>query len=195
MEKIQIENMVNEIITFLKKWDLWESVEIYCDGKRYLPYSNSNYDYIDMNDYQKVFDTSPEQLPLLYIWCEGTRLSSLLAYGVYEVRLSKLSDAERKYIIKAEKLDELHRLYYEDHSILEETDFDSYEEYFELERELEEQEIIEELCFFEPYNCGEAVVEKIRREFYAIIEKPGTVHRELGHCAGFGFFAKENIIM
>mgnify|MGYP003304233883 CR=1 FL=1 len=99
MEQNKLEELTYQIISLLKKWQLWDSIDIFCNGKFYSSYSGdgplfsrpSTRGFRDLDDvwvglsnqngmdeYLSYYIDSPESDPVMYITCEGTALSDLL---------------------------------------------------------------------------------------------------------------------
>ena len=99
MDQNKLEELVYQIISLLKKWQLWDSIDIFCNGKFYSSYSGdrplfsrpSTRGFRDLDDvwvglsnqngmdeYLSYYINPPESDPVMYITCEGTALSDLL---------------------------------------------------------------------------------------------------------------------
>ena len=99
MDQNKLEELVYQIISLLKKWQLWDSIDIFCNGKFYSSYSGdrplfsrpSTRGFRDLDDvwvglsnqngmdeYLSYYIDPPENDPVMYITCEGTALSDLL---------------------------------------------------------------------------------------------------------------------
>lgn len=99
MDQNKLEELTYRIVSLLKKWQLWDSIDIFCNGKFYSSYpgdgdlfprpstrgfrdledvwvglSNQN----GMDEYLSYYIDPPESDPVMYITCEGTALSDLL---------------------------------------------------------------------------------------------------------------------
>ena len=99
MDQNKLEELVYQIISLLKKWQLWDSIDIFCNGKFYSSYSGdgplfsrpSTRGFRDLDDvwvglsnqngmdeYLSYYINPSESDPVMYITCEGTALSDLL---------------------------------------------------------------------------------------------------------------------
>ena len=99
MDGNKLEELTYQIISLLKKWQLWDSIDIFCNGKFYSSYPGdgplfsrpSTREFRDLDDvwvglsnqngmdeYLSYYIDPPESDPVMYITCEGTALSDLL---------------------------------------------------------------------------------------------------------------------
>lgn len=99
MEQKALEELTYQIISLLKKWQLWESIEILWNGKCYASFPSDGWlsprpctrgfrDYKDVwvslaechwrDEYLSYYMYPPESDPVMFITCEGTALSDLL---------------------------------------------------------------------------------------------------------------------
>ena len=60
-------------------------------------------------------------------------------------------------------------------------EFDSFEEFNELEQELEDEEIRQAIRFMEPVQCEREVREIICREFEEVFQKHGFEEFDMGY--------------
>ena len=99
MDGNKLEELTYQIISLLKKWQLWDSIDIFCNGKFYSSYPGdgplfsrpSTREFRDLDDvwvglsnqngmdeYLSYYIDPPENDPIMYITCEGTASSDLL---------------------------------------------------------------------------------------------------------------------
>lgn len=187
MDRRHVENIAYDLIVFLKKWNLWDSVNIFCNGKRYSSHKRGECTqgfryltdvYVSKEEcpeelYSLYYESGSQGVPLLVISYDGTRLSELLTWGNYRTELHKLSVDALRYVIKAEDLEDEIKCHYKAHPILDDTEFYSRKEFLELESELVEEAVLEELKWRAPYRCGRKVVEAIEQELQSIMDKHG----------------------
>jgi hypothetical protein len=145
------EDLVNDIVSFCKKWGLWKDTTVYTGGKRYTDFDATKCDVFRSHTFVVVSEephsekwtvfSNPDHL--LDMTFEGP-LSMLLRHGEYEVEVCDLSDVAKKYITGAEsgrvaekiadKILEDTCKYIEDNQGWDPAEFDSYEEYLELKQ-------------------------------------------------------------
>ncbi|MGN0436883.1 MAG: hypothetical protein ACI4F4_00040 [Lachnospiraceae bacterium] len=141
-----------EIFTFLKKWGLWKEVQIFTGGKCYtdekgelqirdeaclekyttgitgIPDCNGDLTYADYSNPERLLDMTFEGP--LYL---------LLNYGDYEVCIDDTSEEVRHFIIEEnsdfqEEVDDLMEAYLEGKIGWDPIEYDSYEEWLQLNR-------------------------------------------------------------
>lgn len=176
MTKLETENFGYEVIKFLQGWDLWDGVAVVFNGNRYSGTEPEGVfgNLRDIRDIRISVSNDEEfkdyKNTVLVIECEG-KLSEFLAYGSYCPKYDNLS-YEAKLCVANEDGSVDYELE-ERLPILDRDDFDSYQEYLDLEAEMEEQEIhrILDDFYFGGQTCGEKVKNHIKNEFYALLEK------------------------
>lgn len=154
------EQLAKEIISFCKKWGMWQDVAIYTGGKCYTD-APENYRYDGIRGVIVKEEMHPEEctgglLNGVDGECEWKSFSNpehfldmnfdgplcqLLRHGEYEVKTEKLSEEAKKYICQNDEeiLDNAYLNamdYLENKEGLDSTEFDSYEEYLELAGDL-----------------------------------------------------------
>lgn len=111
MEEYKLEELTYQIVSLLKKWHLWDSVEIYFNGKCYSSFLYDNpiffrpstrgfRDFEDVwvsfaechwkDKYISCYIYPPETEPVMHITCEGTALSDILCGKRDSVSIFKL---------------------------------------------------------------------------------------------------------
>jgi len=197
----EIDDFTFELIRFCFKWGLWEDTQIFSNGNRYsfcLPGEESTdfrgfrvritkerpEDYIpgllEDKDYQELY-VNPDHILSMK---QGERLYMLTDEGLFAAELSKLSE------------EGVHQLLMLDHGILEEAlgviegedpdpileqmEFESYDEFRELEDDLQDLrllEIIDHIRKRERVHYSgfkNPVVNRILEEFNGIFDKYGV---------------------
>lgn len=122
MDQNKLEELTYQIISLLKKWQLWDSIDIFCNGKFYSSYPGdgplfsrpSTRGFRDLEDvwvglsnkngtdeYLCYYIHPPESEPVMYITCEGTALSDLLCGKRDSMSTFDLPYCEDKAKIKA----------------------------------------------------------------------------------------------
>ena len=196
MTNTQVEALAYDLICFLKKWGLWRKMELYClSTKRvfcdtvpdfhssalsagHMGFRQLGDVYVASIDQERWDDSAFQEPdldePVLVLECDDSQLYELVYEKNPTIRLSQLSCTIREYVLKhaIEESDELSflRLDLEERPILDDTEFDSYDAYLEMELELEDELMeLEDEC-----RCGELVADRIIREFDALLERHGV---------------------
>ena len=120
------EKLAMEIVAFLQKWGMWQDVQIFTGGKCY---SDEHGKMVVRDD-----DSDPERL--LDMTFEGP-LSLLLRHHEYEVKIADVSDEVRHVIVPEtdecrDETAELMEEYLEGKHSWDPAEYDSYEEWLEL---------------------------------------------------------------
>lgn len=152
----ELEDLVYKIICWMKKWALWDSSTIYSRGKAFSSY-HKRADYFGMAERKQsgwrgwedvwVWDYGFEELGedlqdkldlfALVIEC-GSSLIDLLEQGIYTADFYSLPDAARICLLRNIYLFESseswwYEAYLKDGVRFDDTEFDSFDEYQELE--------------------------------------------------------------
>lgn len=149
-KEIDSAKIAMEIFTFLKKWGLWKEVQIFTGGKQYTDKEGEL--HIRDEDYPEKYTTGISEITdcngeltyadysnperLLDMIFEGP-LYLLLNYGEYEACIGDTSEEVRHFIIEEtsdfqEEVDELTEAYLEGKIGWDPVEYDSYEEWLEL---------------------------------------------------------------
>lgn len=182
-----------EIFSFLKKWGLWEDVQIYTGGKCYGADGNGELQIKDEDcpgkyttgitgirdcngDLEDADYSNPERL--LDMTFEGP-LYQLLNYGEYEVCIDDTSEEVRRIIIEEtsdfqDEVDELMEAYLERESSWDPVEYDSYEEWLEIYQYYDMDEFSAES---EGRDCNRIQFSS-REEYEDFILRTATVREE-----------------
>ena len=203
MDAKRKEALIIDIVRFFKKYGLFRSVYLFCDGKSYSDFRTdacsegtgslcrvyiapSTYDVTP--EYIEYYGEAPQSTPLMTILFEGVGFRELISYGVYTAPVWKISNEALLFIAEKEELLEEYEEEFQDCPILDYTEFESYEEFQEMEAELEEKEILEILREAGSIPCSHRTVKAIEEEFFNIFAPYGIKLRPLGSCWGFVCF-------
>ena len=191
----ELDELLYEVIRFLKDWCLWESVSICCApaGKQFISYAEEDLDTpqglreipdVWISEYCETH-CAPEYLgggkdQTMVIMCEGETPLNNLLNGNYSAEFSELSGDAQQFILQHEELLGDWYEWYREEPQLDETEFDSYEEYRELEDERQDTFIKEQIEAFlrdtgsDSYD-GEEFRERlaglISQKFYGLLDK------------------------
>lgn len=221
----ELEDLVYKVICWLKKWVLWDGCVIFSRGKAFSSYNEREH-YREMAERKQsgwrnwedvwVWDYGFEELcqdlqdvldeDVLAIECGGT-LQTMLLEKIYTADFYSLPDAARICLLRNIYLFESseswwYEAYLKDGVRLDDTEFDSFDEYRELESDNREEfklDVLEEclsslrLLFHNPeregYSYNRAVAKLILGELDEIL-KPYHLRRwvdpysELPLCIG-----------
>lgn len=180
MEKEKKEQLIHEIIGFFKKWALWCPCQIYCDGICYSSYRLKGPCEEGIGDLSQVYigpstfntagtlmeceEETPPYEPFMILYFEGAEFSELIHYRFYMAPTQEIAKDALMFIAKEEGILEDIKEDLHCSPILNETEFESYDDYWELESELEEQEIQDRLWDLYKIDCGCEVICAIRKE-------------------------------
>lgn len=201
----EYENLVYDIIRYCKKWGMWEGVKIFCEGKSFsdalgdsegkvikegfrelkdvvVTEHDDPTDYICQEDEDMEGFVNPDHI--LSMVFDGP-LCTLLGSGVYEVEWNDIEQHGREYLIREGSVLEKYCDYDPDEveSILNQDEFDSYEEYEKLEEEMQNEALlnmIQDLTFETICYELDSVSDYIESEFRKILDKYGIWY-EMGH--------------
>ena len=210
MEIKQKEQLIIEIIAFFKKWALWQSVDIYCNKICYSSYQTDNStegvgdwrgvyiapsSYDVLPEYMEYYGEAPQSEPLMTILFEGVGFSELISHGFYIASVRGIFDDALMFIAREEGL-----LYeYEEelraYPLLDDTELESYEEYQDMEDELEEQEILQRLRETGPILCSRNTVDAIASEFHNIFGRYGVELSPIGYNWGYVCFEENATVV
>ena len=189
------EYLVEEIISFCEKWGMWKDVSIHfkdlCYADRY---------YKD-DEYKKVLEELKEKLKSRYHcyksdielnencvfkMCYDSTLAEVFGMGVYELDWDDISFEGKLYIVRNTDVLEANGYEKEDYEVfLDETEFDSYEEYKEMLQEENEKAFLK---FIGDVDLGlvsfevTPVVDYIEYEFVKILERYGLWYEPENIC-------------
>lgn len=191
MTKLQTENLVCDLIKFLKKWGLWKGTEIFaCFGKRYADSADAaagEWGFRDMpdvhvseSDRHKSLDEFCEKEtgvePPSVLWISCFALHELTWRSNLTIYLPQCSPPIRKFIIEAAGLLCDMPEDFEASSILDDTEFDSHNEYLALEMEMRQE--LEgsyiKATFGDFCEGGTEVAKRVIRELDALAERHGV---------------------
>ena len=191
----ELDELLYEVIRFLKDWGLWESVSIYCvpAGKQFSSYAEEDSDApqgfreipdVWISEYYKTYcaseDPSGGKDQTMVIMGEGDTPLNTLLNGNYSAEFSELSGDAQQFILQHEELLGDWYEWYQEEPQLDETEFDSYEEYRELEDERQDTFKKEQIVTFlrdEKYESydgeefREGLAELISQKFYGLLDK------------------------
>ena len=200
MENKQKKQLVIEVIRFFKKWALWGSVDIFCNNIRYscFRFDESTEGSGDLSgvyiapSFDKATTEHTEYYgePLMTILFEGVGFSELISSGFYNAPVYELTDDVLFLIAKNEGLLNYYEEKYKCCPILDYTEFESYEEFREMETELEKQEILKELRTVGSIRCSQRTVDAIKEEFDSIFVRYGIKRYPIGNIWGYACFEK-----
>ena len=204
MEKEKKEQLIHDIIGFFKKWALWDPsgyrcdpCSIYCDNIHYSSCRHNwqgeegveveNQVYVGptafdiLEAFIDFYEEPPDNEPLMAIVFGLLGYGGLLNWRIYHPRSYELSQEALKFIAREEGyLDEIEEeLYY--HPILDDTEFECYDDFWELEEELEEQAIQDRLHDLGELSCSDETIEAIYTELNDILERYGVEWYPLGY--------------
>lgn len=149
-KNVDSENLAFDIADFLKKWGMWQDVQIFTGGKCYSDGENGEINIREEEHPEKYLKgfvgvdcngeseweefSNPERL--LDMTFEGP-LSSLLRYNEYEVRIGDVSEQAKDIIFPPSEYFEEEAFYLlnefnEEHIGWDPAEYDSYEDWLEL---------------------------------------------------------------
>lgn len=175
MKDQQIESIIWSIIEFLKKWNLWESVEIIGGQKSYSDINGDNNVAILKRG---VYITSSVEMifpqwfnlnkkPIFIINYEGAMLRDFFINKKYFANISKISKEVLYNILKIEGLKINDINCFKNMPLLDKTEFQNYDEYVNMEKSLEEEVLRETEGFF----CSDRTVEVIIGELNLLCQQ------------------------
>lgn len=137
LENETSERLVRDMISFCKKWGLWQAVTIYIGGKYYTDATDESH-WEGIRGVKVMNEPHPKSC--LYMTFDGP-LSQLLRHMEYEVKIEKLSEDAKKFICQNDNEIQMEAYlkaadYLESPQGLDPADFDSYEEYLELSKDI-----------------------------------------------------------
>ena len=207
MKELRNEELAYKIIRFLKKWGMWNSITIYCNGKSYSDYwpDECTFGFRDLKDIRVgsagsevleslwTFDECHhgmclKKFPILTISCEGTKLNELLNDRVYYANIPELSDEAQKYVIEEDALIGFLEDSFAESPILDDTDFNSYDEYLSMELEIEDEEKYLAIQSMRDIMCSRIVVDAIIQEFEDLFQQYHIEYEPIGYFYGVACF-------
>lgn len=191
-----MEDLVYEVICLLKKWNLWDG-EIFSGGCCYYssaPEAEEKKEatsgwrgledvwisHYNVEDFCGEFRYELQGYKMI-ILCNDS-LRDLFKHQRYVAKFDELSDAAQVTVLRHmdlfESITEWYETYREENAGFDDTEFDSFEEYWELEMENQEQHKLKMMKqhlqgygWDESYN--EAIAALIIQEFETILKKRG----------------------
>lgn len=203
MTEEKIEDFAYDFIRFLKKWNLWENTVVDCNGKRYFDYETDcgaetyTCGFRSMHDIC-VCDSDPvsrarfldeegaKKGAAIVVEC-GSELHVLMLDHICMLDFYNLPNDTKQYLIEKYELREmaLENGYF---PLLDDTEFDSYDEYMELELEMED-EMMDDIWFLE-FGWGETdFAYDVLQEMKILCQRHHICYKPVGYyCYGIAFY-------
>jgi len=196
----EIDDFTYELIRFCFKWGLWEDTNIFSNGNRYADCLSGEestdfrgfrvritkerpedyiYDVSGGKDYQELY-VNPDHILSMIM---GERLCMLTDEGLFSAHLSELSEDGVHQLLALDPsiLEEcLGEIGESPDPILEQMEFESYDEFRELEDDLQDLRLLETIDRLRKWRSvhyrgfDDPVVSHVLEEFDGIFEKYGV---------------------
>lgn len=189
LTQTQLEDLICEVIRFCQKWGQWREATLYCGGKKYEWCEEDSAfrgfrhvrvtegirledeDNMALQELRELNAQTGENVVLYLFGALGDLLGGP---SVYEAKFSELSKEAQYELMQSEEL--LGDFDYLDEPRLDPIEFDSYEEYLDLEDEMEAAELERQIAMMKGkiiYREGGAIPEHIKAEFDKLLCRYG----------------------
>lgn len=204
----ELEELAYKVICWMKKWVLWDSVMIFSRGKAFSSFPDglgmAGRKQAGWRDWEDVWVWSygPKELRKVFlddfvhdldryaltIEC-GERLADLFTVGIYAADFDSLPDAAQVCLLRHMALfesceDWWYSIYLEEGVRFDDTEFDSFDEYWELESDNQEEfklELLKE-CLSSPRDSNSYNEEVAKLVLGELDEILGPYHLQTDSC-------------